>query len=421
MTSIIGARIDDCVMKITVQARIHQTQGRYKDAEYLCRQLGAASAPLHSSEDGLLKSELDMVLIYEKLGNLPAAEILQEHRLLFSMCPVQRSEDAIISREAENLFRLYMLFLARIEDPNVAMFTALASLTVFYRIAVLNCSMLNALLFQSEPWTRCNPELCLQIAIRIQSTEMIRGLISIGVDINKSSDSWSPPLLTAAQYGNLKGLELLLENNANVRARSANSQTALHLAMSRDAKQRHETYDIICRLIEADVPVNAVDSNSRTALHSAVVQFPEPDAKVLCCLIEAGVDIEAKDRNEETALSIAVKEESLTTVELLLQQRANTEVFGYNEETPLFYAVANRNESMAELLLDHDANTEAQNRCGYTPLHCAVMFGRIEMVRMLLRRGASAAACNDFGKKPVDIARSKGNQILVDLLLEYNK
>ena len=421
MTSIISASIDDCVMKITVQAQIYRTQGRYKDAEYLCRQLGAASAPLHPSEDGLLKPELDMVLIYEKLGNLPAAEILQEHRLLFSMSPEQRSEDAIISREAGNLFRLYKLFLARIENPNVAIFTASASLTVFYRIAVLNCSMLNALLFQSELWTRCNPELCLQIAIRIQSTEMIRGLISIGVDINKCSGSWSPPLLTAVQYGNLKCLELLLENNANVIVKSANSKTALHLATSRDAKQRHETYEIICHLIEAGVPVNAVDSTSRTALHSAVVLDPEPDEKVLCCLIEAGVDIDAEDWNEQTALSMAVENESLTTVELLLQQGANTEASGNEEETPLMRAINHDDVSMVELLLDHGANIESRDSNRNTPLHQAVIYRQVEMVRTLLRRGASAATYNDLGRTPVDIARLNGDQVLVDLLLEYNQ
>ena len=277
--------IHACMERITTRAQTHQAEGRYKDAEYLYRQMKAASTPWTSFHDSLLKLEPDMVLIYEKLDNLPAAEALQEGRLLFLMNPKQRSDDAIISQEAENLLRLYILFLERLEDLHIMSTTAVLQ-TMFYRIAMLGCSMLNALLFRSEIWTRYNPELCLHIAIRIRSTEMIRGLISIGVDINKSGDGWSPPLLSAAQYGDLEGLELLLENNVNIGAKRLND-TALHSAMLRDAKQSDETYEIICRLIKAGMDVNAPDSGSRTALHSAVLRGPEPEEKIICCLIEA--------------------------------------------------------------------------------------------------------------------------------------
>ena len=420
----------------------------------------AASAPLTLSDDGLLKLELDIVLIYERLGNLPAAEILQEHRLIFSMRPEQGLEDAIISREAENLFRLYILFVARVEDLNV-MSTASVLLTIFYRIAVLDCSLLNALLFQSKLWTQCNPEQCLYIAIRFQSTQLIRGLISLGVDINMSGDVWSPPLMTAARYGNLDSLKLLLENNVYVGAKRLNG-TALHSAMLRDAKQSDETCEIIRRLIKAGVDVNAPDNGSRTALHCAVLRDPGPEEKVVWCLIEAGVDIEAEDLNKETALNLAVRRGYLTTVRLLLQQganpegrgdtgesllscavrnadesmvkllldhganievrnRINIEVSGYRAETPLFLAVRNANDSMAKLLLDRGANIEAYNWSLQTPLHLAVLSREIGMVRTLLKRGASAVAGNIFGEKPVDIARFLSDRILEDMLLEYEK
>ena len=413
----IHRRIDDCIKKITGQAQTHQAQGRYKDAVYLYRQLETASAPLDPSVDSLLNPELDIVLIYEKLGNLPAAEILQEHRLLFSMRPEKYLEDEMISREAENLFRLYILFLARVEDLQV-MSAASVLLTVFYRIAILDCSLLNALLFQSKLWTRCNPEQCLYIAIRFQSTELTRGLISLGVDINMSGDDWSPPLMTAARYGNLDTLKLLLENNVDVGAKRLLLGTALNSAMLRDAKQSDETYDIIIRLIAAGVDVNARDCVWHTALHSAVVHDPEPEEKIVRCLIEAGVDIEAEDLNKETALKLAVRRGYLTTVRLLLRQGANTEGCGVSGETPLFCAVRYADESMAELLLDMGANIEAQNqRSKNTPLHQAVISRQTEMVRMLLRRGASAAAYNVLGQTPVDIASSGVDRILLNILL----
>ena len=413
--STIRERIDGCVERITVQAQTYQTQGRYKDAEYLYRQVEAASAPRGPCDDSLLDPEPDLVLLYEKLGNLPAAEILQERRLILLMTFEHPSEEAVISREADNLFRLYTYFLSRCEDLHIMPDVAL--LSTFYRIAVLDCSLLNTLLFQSELWTRCNPELCLQIAIRIKSTEMIRGLISIGTDINKGAVSWSPPLLSAAQYGNLEGLELLLENNVDVGALGSNSETALHHAVLRDAKQRDETYEIICRLAEAGVNINAVDIYSRTALHSPLVHIrTEPEERVVRCLIETGVDIEAEDRNQETALNLAVRRGYLTTVRLLLLQGANTEVHGRMGETPLSCAGRYADKSMIKLLLDHGANIEAQDGTGNTPLHDAVISGQVEMVRMWLGRGASVATYNEGGQTPVDIARSKGNQILLDIL-----
>lgn len=415
----IHRRIDDCVNKITGQAQTHKIQGRYKDAEYLYRQLEAVSAPLDPSDDSLSKPEPDMVLIYEKLGNLPAAEILQERRLLYYMSPEHRPDDAIVFREAEYLFRLYILFLVRVKDLYV-MPTASVLLTIFYRIALQDCSFLNALLFKSEIWTQYNPNLCLHIATRIQSTEMIRGLISIGVDINNGGHGRSPPLLTAARYGNLDNLNLLLENNVDIGSKKACPETALHHAVIRDAKQGDETYEIICRLIKAGVDVNAPDKDLRTALHSAVVHDPEPEEQVVCCLIEAGVDIEAEDGNEETALKFAVRRGYITTVRLLLQKGANSEVRGHTGETPLFCVVRFGDVPMGELLLDYGANIEARNVSRYTPLHLAVMYRQMDMVRMLHARGASAAAYNCFDQTPVDIARENGDRILVDLLL-YNE
>ncbi len=412
--------MNQCAEKITVQAQIHQAQGRYKDAEYLYRQLEVSSAPLEPSYDILLKPELDMVLIYEKLGNLPAAETLQEYRLLFLMRPEFGSDDAIISRQAENLFRLYTLFLARVEDLNV-MSSTVVLMTMFYRVAILGCSLLNALLFKSELWTRYNHKRCLHFAIGIQSTEMIRGLISIGVDVNKSGFGWSTPLLSAARYGNLDGLELLLHENADVGANHAGFGTVLHAAIYRDPEQKVE---IIYRLIKAGVDVNAQDSRGHTALQSAVFHGPEPEAKVVSCLIEAGVNIEAEDHNKITALYLAVRRGYLTTVQLLLQQEANTAIYGAFEETPLAWAVRCIDKSMARLLLDYGANIKAKNRNGDTPLHLAVISRQTEMVGILLRGGASAAARNYSGETPVDIAKyyvrgkKMNGQVVLDMLLE---
>ena len=412
--------INLCAEEIIAQAHAHQALGRYKDAEYLYRQLEAASAPLESSRGSLLKPAPDMVSIYEKLGNLPAAEILQEHRLRFLMRP-ESGSDAIFSREAENLLRLYTLFLARVEGLNV-MSSTLVFLTIFYRIAILGCSLLNALLFKSELWTRSSHESCLHIAIGIQSTEMIRGLISIGVDINKSGNYWSPPLLSAARCGNLEGLELLLEKNVDVGAKSYVLGTALHCAMCRDPEQRDE---IIYRLIKAGVDVSALDSRLHTALHSVVFYGPEPEEKVVSCLIEAGVMIEAEDWNKETTLCLAVRRGYLTTVQLLLQNGANIEVYGGCGETPLFWAVRYADESMVKLLLDYGVNIEAKNRIGDTPLHLAVISRRTEMVGILLRRGASTAPRGYLGKTPVDIARDyvregrANSPVVLDMLLEY--
>ena len=362
--------INECAEYITVQAETHQAQGRYKDAEYLYRQMEAASAPLNSSHDSLLKPQPDMVLIYEKLGNLPAAETLQQYRLLYLMRPRLGSEDAVIPREAEHLFGLYLLYLARVEDLNVISPIGIL-LTIFYRIAILGCSLLNALLFKSKHWTRYDHELCLHIAIRVQSTEMIRGLISIGIDVNQIGGSWPLPLLVAARYGNLDGLELLLNNNVDVGARNA---------------------------------------DLRTALHEAMCQAPERRDEIIYRLFKAGVDVNAQDIRGQTALCIAVRRRYRTTVQLLLQQGAYTEVYGSVGETPLFCAAKYADESMAKLLLDHGVNIEARNRTGDTPLHMAVTYSQTGMVGILLKEDIARRYVREGGM---------GDQMLLDVLLNY--
>lgn len=92
--------------------------------------------------------------------------------------------------------------------------------------------------------------------------------------------------------------KILIENGAEVDARSKDRQTPLHLA----AKYGNE--NTLKILIDNKADVNSKDSNEFTALHYAVQNGRED---IVEALIDSHADVNVKNKRKQTPLDLAAR------------------------------------------------------------------------------------------------------------------
>ena len=102
-------------------------------------------------------------------------------------------------------------------------------------------------------------------------------------------------------------------------------------------------------------------------------------------------------------------------MQLLLQSKANVDMFCSKLETPLYMACGEGHAGIARQLLNAGAHIDWI--CGdeyLTELQNACQNGRVGCVRLLLQHGASVGSRRYDGRySPLEIARSKSFHVIV--------
>ncbi|KAF1775777.1 Ankyrin repeat-containing domain [Phytophthora cactorum] len=209
------------------------------------------------------------------------------------------------------------------------------------------------------------------------------------------------PLHRAAMFGNIRAVELLLEEGADPNARDANKWTALHYCAD-EATVRH--LSIAQLLVESPKPVdvNARSLKGRSPLHVAVrSRKPNNNGAVesqdrlsfVTYLHDCKADLDLKDRHEATPLLLACRGGDVGLVRFLLRAGCDPTATGDNKWNPLHFAAIHGNPSMVQFLLSWDADS------------------RLWIDSLGIQ-----------GRKPVDVAKNDSiRQMLVNLWAEcYN-
>ena len=173
-------------------------------------------------------------------------------------------------------------------------------------------------------------------------------------------------LFDAAGRGHKSGVQLLLDEGANIEAINKNGDTALNVAVSRVG---HPTTQV---LLEYHANPKHSNFHGSTALHLAVAS---PSISIARSLLEAGANVNATDNDGQSPLHRTVIE---------------------GEEV---------HERILRLLIDHTAQVEIQDNDGNTPLHYSVFHKRPKMVRILLGAKANLRTSNWKGQTPYEIAQ----------------
>jgi len=103
------------------------------------------------------------------------------------------------------------------------------------------------------------------------------------------------------------------------------------------------------RLIETDAPVNYVDGYSRLALHFTAARG---HLNCLQLLIAAKAQVNLATTDGWTALMCAAKERNLSCIKALIAARAQVNHADKNSWTALMYASSHKSQSICELLVE---------------------------------------------------------------------
>ena len=185
-------------------------------------------------------------------------------------------------------------------------------------------------------------------AIVLRNARKVSKLLKMGADVNAKSSAGETPLYVASRLGYTEITQLLIDNGADVNAKSHFlDKVPLHVASA------HGHIEIVPILLKNGADVNARDIGGKTALHLASRQG---QTKIAQLLIDNGADVNAKSH--------------------------------FLDETPLHVASAHGHIEMVQLLIDNRADVNAKDSAGWTVLDFTNHQGQIEIAQILRSAGA---------------------------------
>ena len=268
-------------------------------------------------------------------------------------------------------------------------------------------------------------------------------------DVNATGGYYVTPLIAALAGRHFQTAKLLRDKGAHPNIGHKGDNTPLHSAAF------YGDLEMVQVLLKYKADVNAQNSGGRTPLDSASEGFyfgattniALSLSKVARLLLEHGADVNARSNYHTTPLHFAAKFGRVEVVRVLLEHVANlgmedddgkTAIQAVSEyvnardfdgQTPLHFAsrgpsmegpnIALSLSSVARLLLEHGAEVNAQGNGHSTPLHVAVQYGRAEAVRVLLEHGANVAAKDEDGKTASQLSSDMGHEEITKLLSEH--
>ena len=243
------------------------------------------------------------------------------------------------------------------------------------------------------------------------------------------------PLYTAASYGQVKMLLLLLKFGANLEQRSRpEGFTALHAAAC------HGHLPIVQSLLDSGANINVLGGAGSTPVLMAA---GGSHVDIVRTFIDRGADLNIQNRNGNTVLIHAAATGNLEVLQLALEAEADTALRirpGWNAldmacflgqleavrmllaqnadvHESLQVASAKGHTQVCKLLLDYGIDIETEDSQGITPLIASCWYGDFEVVKLLLKRGANPSGGSDVAL-PILAASEVGCLDCVRLLVE---
>lgn len=225
----------------------------------------------------------------------------------------------------------------------------------------------------------------------------IGDLVAKGVNINFASPhTGTTALHFAAIKGNTEIIQVLTDQNADLRCRDKSGETPLEMA----ARQNNK--GAVMMLLEA---LGSLSSD----IHNVVfIAAKYGNIDLLCALLELGFDVNTVFPGGQTLLGIFVKQRNASAIldlktfsdSLHLNLDLNQKVPAQNNQRPIVLAIKNEDIEVICALADAGADLSID---GNFPAHLAVFNGLLEIVKLLHARGVVMDKDGD-GESPIHTA-----------------
>jgi ankyrin repeat protein len=235
-----------------------------------------------------------------------------------------------------------------------------------------------------------------------------------GADLNAgSSENGVNPLSIAAYRNEKEIVRYLLSKGVNVDQEDNNGGTAVFLAAEAG---NHE----IMKLLQAEgADLDAVGTGNRVSALGVAAQNGHTD--VVKYLISKGVDLNKKGLDGDNAVFMAALAGKFDVVQALAAAGADLNLHGTARARwlPLEAAIIARNTEIAVFLIKNGANINLRDADGDTFAFLAAYLGDVEVVAALAEAGADLDTAGVTGPmvSPVAAAAARGNVEVVEFLV----
>ena len=247
------------------------------------------------------------------------------------------------------------------------------------------------------------------IAAYENDIKAVQWLIANGAEVNAKDNDGDTPLHWAAFQNSSEAAAVLLANGAEVNAKENDGETPLHWAASQNSSEA------AAALLANGAEVNAKENDDWTPLHFAA-RSNSPEAAAV--LVSNGAEINAKNNYGTTPLHDAARSNSPEVVAVLVSNGADINAKDKRGMTPLFWAAAENRAEAAAVLIDNDAEVNAEDNIGLTPLHSAALMNLPKTAAMLIDNGANINAKGNYGSTPLNVAAIRNSLEAAAVLID---
>ena len=267
------------------------------------------------------------------------------------------------------------------------------------------------------------------VAAQHGNLKVLEYLLDQGVKINEVNSNKMDALSIAAQYGQLEIVNFLLKYNENLDAQYPNKQdaqgkTALHYAV----KNGHLPV-VEALLSNKNIDINLTNHEGQTAFHIAILNN---NVEIVKIFFEKNLGlISEHQKGTPYPAWLAAKNGKLEVLQYLMEQGANTHYEGPGDINALSIAAQNGQSAIVEFLLNYKTSDKSiypnnprpnkKDAQGKTALHHAIENGHLSVVKILLARNNININLTDHqGRTALHVAVLNNNIEIVKILLEKN-
>lgn len=242
--------------------------------------------------------------------------------------------------------------------------------------------------------------------------DYIKFLVETGADVNARNKDGDSVLFLAVRKNKKDVGDLLLSKNADIFASNTENNSPLRIALT----QGGEVQDWLI----TSQTLNASDGSGNSPLHYAC-EWKLDEA--VSALIQKGANVNAVNANGESALFAAVKADSPSTINILVENGIITDTRSnltrdHLGNTPLHYAVKWNSLQAAQSVISLGFDVNSQNLSGKTALSDCCRSDKKQMAVLLIQNGANVNSTDVTGRSVLVDAIQSGNEEMVNLLLE---
>jgi hypothetical protein len=232
------------------------------------------------------------------------------------------------------------------------------------------------------------------------------------VDPNALNSDGETPLMEATYNGDLKAVDQLLNQGAEIDAQDADGWTALMCAIKFDYPE------IATRLLERGANPNLKTFEDGTT--ALIIAATMGRLGIVRDLLDRGVFIDEEDTYGDTALMGAANDGYFYLVEELLNRGADPNHQNDENDTALIKAVIGNHFEIVRELLRRGANPNLQTEGGWTALTYAISYADNDTIKELLDYGADPNLKSvDEGLTAFDQARTSNRDKQAKFFTDY--